>query len=439
VVKEQAMKKNNPWTRREFIAKPAAFLAASQLANPAHFLFAEAAAPGFAAGRKILTRTLGRTGIKVPLISSGMATEESIIRRAYECGVRLFESSANYKQGGMETSLGNAIKAMGVRKDVVLATKLLEEPERKTLTSAQAGKMMAEEFEDSLKNLQTDYVDILYLHGSHKVADVSMEGPLEVLVKAKKEGKIRAIGISTHNAAPILDEVVRVGVHDVVLIPFNWTMESNQELFAAIERAHKKGIGLVAMKTTSGGFLKPGEKPVFMAAMSEGATQSTTQYEPPAGGPTPKAGFETGAIRTAMLKWVLHHDAIATLVSGFATFDHVEQNVGVAYDISYTEEEKKILADKKLMASLEYCDQCKQCLPTCPYGAEIPTLMRAHMYALQYYPGTGRPHETLASIAAGRGLDACANCENCTAACAKTVNIPRKIGQLQAWHASVQG
>jgi len=63
--------------------------------------------------------------------------------------------------------------------------------------------------------------------------------------------------------------------------------------------------------------------------------------------------------------------------------------------------------------------------------------MRAHMYALRYYPGTGHPHQALASIPAGRGLEVCSRCESCTASCAWTVNIPRKIAQLQEWRRSV--
>ena len=422
------MKKNSSWTRRDFIAKPAALLAASQLLGHSGFLFAEASAPDFGAGRKIITRPLGKTGMNVPLVSMGDSQGSGLIRRGYECGVRLFETAADYQEGRNEVLLGTAIKEMGVRKEVLLATKLLSERERKPLTSAQAGKMMMEEFEASLKNLQTDYIDILYLHGSHDVADVSMEGPLQVMVKLKKEGKVRAIGISTHNAAPILNEVVRLGVHDVVLFPLNCTMESNQELFAAMDRAHQKGIGLVAMKTTAGGLRK-------VTDQAAGSAQGSTQFEPPAfSRPGEGAPNATNATRTALLKWVLHHDAIATLVSSFGSYEHVEQNVGVAYDIAYTNEERKILADKKLVAGLEYCHQCKQCLPSCPHGAEIPTLMRAHMYALQYYPGTGRPHETLAAIATGHGLEACAQCDSCQASCVRTVNISRKIAQLQAWH-----
>jgi uncharacterized protein len=406
------MQKKHPWSRRDFIAKPAALLAASQLIGPSSFLIAEATTPAPAAGKKLITRTLGKTGIEVPVVSMGEPPNNnaSLVRRSYEMGIRHFDTAAEYQEGKNEIMLGTAIKELGVRKDVTIATKVLTSTQRKSLSSEQAGKKLTEIFEASLRNLQTDYVDVLYLHQADTVADVSLEGPLQALLKLKKEGKVRAIGVSMHNAEPILNEVARLGVHDVVLFPFNCTMATDQKLLTAIDRVHKQGVGIVAMKTAIGGPESPGER----------------------------APATTGATRTALLKWVLHHPAISTLISSFGSFDHIEQNVSVAYDLTLTEEEKKVLTDKKLIASFEFCHQCHQCTGTCPNSADIPTLMRTHMYALQYYPGTGHPHETLASIPKGRGLEACENCDTCSASCAWTVNIPRKIKQLQAWQQIVQ-
>jgi predicted aldo/keto reductase-like oxidoreductase len=187
-------------------------------------------------------------------------------------------------------------------------------------------------------------------------------------------------------------------------------MATDQGLLSAMDVAHKKGIGIVAMKTAVGGPRKQGEH----------------------------TADASGVQRTALLKWVLHHNSVATLISAFGSYDHIDQNVSVAFDLTYTNEEKDFLANKKLLADLEFCHQCQQCKPGCALGAEIPSLMRTHMYALQYYPGTGHPHEMLATIEKGKGLDACANCDHCTASCAWTVNIPRKIKQLQEWHAALQ-
>jgi len=437
------MKKSNPWTRREFIAKPAAFLAASQLLGHSNFLFADQAAPAPAAAKKIITRELGKTGIKVPIVSMGEPASDAsgLVRRAYEVGIRHFDTAAEYQEGKNEVLLGNAIKEMGVRKDVVLSTKIPIEQQAKSVDPAQAGQQLKESIEASLKRLQTDYVDILYLHHVDSAAALSMEGTLKTLTALKKEGRIRAIGVSMHNTVPVLNEAARLGVYDVALFPFNWAMASNQELLTAMDHAHQKGIGIVAMKTAAGDFGGSGGGPGGGPGGGSGAGPTGGpgggQASGPGGGPGAGQGSRpaatAGAMRTAMLKWVLRHDAVATLISAFGNYDQIEQNVSVAYDLAYTHEEMNLLADKKLAASLEFCHQCNQCTGTCPNGAEIPTLMRAHMYALKYYPGTGHPHETLAAIPKGRGLDACSNCETCTASCAWTVNIPRKIAQLQAW------
>jgi aryl-alcohol dehydrogenase-like predicted oxidoreductase len=464
------MKNGKFWTRRDFIAKPAVCLAASQLLTRSNFLFADTitstppatVTAALANHSKIITRTMGRTGISMPIVSMGATGigAEGIVRRAFEAGVRHFDTAAEYQEHQQEAMIGSVIKQMGVRQQVVLATKVLTGDMRKNLTSAQAGQKMREIFEASLKSLQTDYVDILYMPQVDDIAELSLEGPLNTMVALKKEGKVRALGISTHQGEAVLNEVVRLGVHDVVLLVFNVSSGSDQGLLTAMERAHSKGVGIVAMKTSAGNMGGPGggggPRPSGGSAQGggPGGPQQANGSGGPgqAGGQRPQGGpggpgggsggpggepggqqQSTGAARTALLKWVLHHESVTTLISAFASYDHIEQNVAVAYDLSYSEAERKVLADKKLVASLEFCHQCGQCRATCPYGAEIPTLMRAHMYALQYAPGTGFPRETLATIPAGRGLEACSNCASCKAACSRTVNIARKIAELQNW------
>ncbi len=404
------MKKSNPtpWTRREFIAKPAAFLAASRLLRPSDLLSAETAPA--AGAKKIITRTLGKTGISVPIISMGDpgSNAPGLIRRSYEIGIRHFDTASTYQEGKSETQLGQTIKEMGVRKDVIIGTKIAIMEQGQPLNSVQAAKNLKETFEVSLKRLQTDYVDILYLFHVDDEAALAMEGPLQVLADLKKQGRTRATAVSFHRTEPMLNEVLRLGGFDIVLVPFNWPMASDEGLLSTINRAHQAGIGIVAMKAMAGGVKKRGEQ---------------------------SPGF-AGAMRTALQKWVLRNEAFATLLSSFGTFEHIEENFSVAYDLTYTEEEKKVLADKNVMAELEFCRHCGKCAATCPNEAAIPTLMRAHMYALRYYPGTGHPHEALATIPAGRGLEACSRCESCTASCAWTVNIPRKIAQLQEWRRS---
>src|SRR5271157_3070661 len=79
----------------------------------------------------------------------------------------------------------------------------------------------------------------------------------------------------------------------------------------------------------------------------------------------------------------------------------------------------------------EFFQQCGECKEDCPKHADIPALMRSHMYAVQY-GNNGMARETLASVAAGRGLDACDGCESCAVACRNSVQVGRKIAHLKA-------
>jgi succinate dehydrogenase/fumarate reductase-like Fe-S protein len=126
----------------------------------------------------------------------------------------------------------------------------------------------------------------------------------------------------------------------------------------------------------------------------------------------------------------LQHESVATVVTNFGNYDQLEQNFSVAYDLAYTDSEKKFLADEKAVAALEFCQQCGSCRSGCQLRADIPTLMRSHMYALQYRDRE-KARYTLASIPKGKGLEACASCDTCSARCVNSVNIARKIAELK--------
>ncbi len=90
-------------------------------------------------------------------------------------------------------------------------------------------------------------------------------------------------------------------------------------------------------------------------------------------------------MNTALLKWVLRHPFITTAVPGFQTFQELEEDLSVAYNLDYTAEEKKFLEDRNVKLALGgVCAQCYACTADCPRGVDIPLLMRAHMYAACY-------------------------------------------------------
>jgi uncharacterized protein len=395
------MNKPTEWNRREFIVKPIVLAGAATVLGRTDLLLASATQTPTG---PILQRTLGKTGITLPIVSMGVMNADvpGLLRRAYELGIRHFDTAAVYQQGRNEEMVGQVIKDLGVRDKVTISTKQVSR--NRPQSAAEAKKRFIDGVESSLRRLQMDHVDILYHHSVDSAEDARADGPLEALQSLKKDGKTRFIGISTHKTEPVINEAVRLNVFDVALVTLNYTMAHDAGILSTIERAAKSGIGIVAMKTQAGGTVRPDAKlPKQLPAASQ----------------------------TALLKWVLNHDFIATAIPGFSTYEHLEQDFTVARTLSYTVEEEQFLADKSFSARAEFCQQCGQCQDDCPKHVDIPALMRAHMYAVQYRnPGIAR--ELLASAAPGRGLEACGACESCPVTCRNTVQIGRKIAQLKA-------
>jgi uncharacterized protein len=359
--------------------------------------------PAPPAGGNMIQRKLGKTGLALPIVSIGAMNSDSagLYKRAYEVGIRLFDTAAAYLGGRSEEVVGSVIKELGVRDKVCVATKV--HPDFKSGDPAIIKQEFKRIFEGCLKRLQMDHVDILYLHGGSTAEEVNNPAVQEVFTELKKQGKIHFAGISTHaGQAVVLNEMARSGFWDVALVSFNLTMAQDQTLTAALKAAAGKGIGIVGMKSLGGGRRGPGVAP------------EVPEFN-----------------RTAMLKWVLNHQEVATIVPGMTAFDHLDLDWSVASNLSYTTEEQKFLAEKNIQAKLEFCQQCQECIPTCPHGADIPTLMRTHMYAAQY-ANFSHARMTLDEIPARFGLSACGSCPDCTAHCSNSVNIAGRIRELKS-------
>ncbi len=394
------MKNRGDWNRRDFIVKPVLWAGAAAMLGNSRLLLPEAAASSTGT---IIERTLGNTGIKLPVVSMGVMNADvpGILRRAYELGIRHFDTAAVYQQGRNEEMVGSVIKELGVRDRVTISTKQVVRNHRQP--GAEVKRRFIEGVEASLQRLQMDHVDILYYHSADSAEAAKADGPLEALQTLKKQGKTRFVGISTHNTIEVLNTVIPLKLFDVTLVMLNYTMSKDAPLLDTIERASKNGIGVVAMKTQAGGTVKPDSK--------------LPKLLPPAS-------------QTALLKWVLNHDFVTTAIPGFSTYEHLEQDFSVAGNLAYTTEEKNFLGDKAFVADAEFCQQCGQCREDCPRRADIPRLMRSHMYAVQYR-NIGLARDTVAQIAESRGLDACKGCAACAATCRHDVNIARKINELK--------
>ena len=399
-----ATRPSRPTTnRRQFLSQTSVALASVGLVGvPPRWTTDPPDAPPAAvtspAGQRIIQRTLGRTGITLPVVSMGVmnANNPELIKQAYEAGVRLFDTALGYQRGRNEQMVGDVISRLGVRDKVIIQTKV-------PFPQAPAGEIKAKflaDFTGCLERLQTRYVDILLIH-QPSLEEMDHPEVRDALTELKRQKLVRFVGVSQHrNQADALRNAAEGGFYDVALVGFNITNAADGGFLAAIRTAASKGVGLIAMKTQAGG-----------RARNLGTLN-----------------------QTAMLKWVMQHPEMATSIPGYTNADQLAESFSVASGLEFTADEKAWLADKSVLAGLDFCKQCGACLPTCPKGVDIPTLMRTHMYAANY-ANFEHARATFDEIPAHASLSNCVGCEQCAARCVNNVRIAERVADLKAMYA----
>ncbi|MCK4835199.1 MAG: aldo/keto reductase, partial [Candidatus Aminicenantes bacterium] len=260
-------------------------------------------------------RILGKTGIKLPVVSMGVmnADNPKLVEAALDSGIVHLDTAHGYQRGRNEEMIGKVIKNRP-RESFVLGTKIYENRDRKTglFPKDAQNDSFIQKFETSLKRLGLEYVDILYLHNAARKEAALFEPYLESMLKLKKQGKIRFIGVSTHVNEP---EVIRAAadskVYDVVLTAYNFRQPHLEEVKKAIAYAAKAGLGVIAMKTQAGVYWDQArQNPINMKAA---------------------------------LKWVLNDQNVHTTIPGFTTFDQMQLDLAVMNDLTLSKEEKNDL------------------------------------------------------------------------------------------------
>ena len=233
-------------------------------------------------------RAVGNTGILVSPLCFGAprTNEESLIKYALEKGINFIDTGRAYGNGNNEKLVGKAIS--GIRGNVVIQSKIkLEEHE---LPSKGKGRKGAAEIRDvlstklqaSLHALNTEHIDIMLYHDAVDEKLLFHQETMKFFDEMKKSGIIKAHGFSTHNDFMHLPERNNSeGFYNVVMIPFNHKgsfihsitgnyFEWDQaKLISILTEAWNKGIGIIAMKTCSGGKYSPspGVEPSYKEAV----------------------------------------------------------------------------------------------------------------------------------------------------------------------------
>jgi aryl-alcohol dehydrogenase-like predicted oxidoreductase len=263
------------------------------------------------------TRSFGKTGYKVGVLSlGGQATleikgreeeSEKIINRAIDLGINYIDTAASYGQGVSQLNIGRVMKTR--RGEVWLSTK--------THDRTYDGSMRL--LEESLKNLQTDHLDLWQLHNVQQQAQVDQilgsDGAIKAMEKAKSEGIVRNLGITGHFEPLVLLEAIKRYPFDSILMALN-AADIHYLSFKnyLLPEAQKKGIAIVGMKVTT-------------------RSRILSSWTPPPLEQQTDARLRTSKPGTISIKEALTYNMslpVSTTIIGVDSVAQIEENVKIA-------------------------------------------------------------------------------------------------------------
>lgn len=404
---------------------------------------------------KMTYRTNPKTGDKVSILGYGCMrwpTKEDnsdeldqeginkLVDTAIAHGVNYFDTSPVYCQGKSEHATGIAL-ARHPRDSYYIATKMSNFASRTWSREASI-----DIYRNSLKELQTDYIDYMLLHaigGGDGLNEFNARfidnGILDFLMSEREEGRIRNLGFSYHGDIAVFDWAL--ANHDkykwdFVQIQLNYVdwkhaRELNprntdgEYLYGELE---KRNIPAVIMEPLLGGRLS--NVPDHIATRLK-------QREP------------DKSVASWAFRYAGTHPGVLTVLSGMTYMEHLEDNLRTYCPLKpLTEDEMKFLydtADLMVQYPTIACNDCKYCMP-CPYGIDIPAILTHYNKCVnQGYVAENAqsPNYSEARRAFLIGYDRsvpklrqashCIGCNQCSPHCPQSIDIPKELHRIDQY------
>lgn len=318
------------------------------------------------------TMILGQTNLVVtkpafgalPIQRCSEADAVSILRRAYEGGIRYFDTANMYTDS--EEKIGKALS--DVRKEIVISTK----------SAGRDYATVAEHIQLSLERMKTDYIDLFQFHQVSNWEEID-NGAWEAAIDAKKKGYIRHIGATSHLLS-FAFEMVESGRFETMQYPFSYL--SGEDEFRLVQRCREKNMGYIAMKALAGGMLANARAVhAFMGAQD---------------GVVPIYGIQT---MEELEQWL----ALA------------EEDPGLDASLQAV-----IEADRAQLAG-QFCRSCGYCMP-CPQNIEIRNCARMDMLIRR---SPWRPYFTPEWQEKMNRINDCLECGLCKSRCPYGLDTPK--------------
>lgn len=328
-------------------------------------------------------RFLGKTELEVSVIGFGGIPIQrldkdkavDLIKELNNQGINFIDTARGYTIS--EELIGYGLEKVG-RDKFILATKSM----------VRDYEGMKKEIETSLKSLRTECIDLYQLHNVRTEEEyrkvIGEDGALKALREAKTEGKIRHIGITSHDLNT-LDKAIESGYFETIQFPYNPVERQAEELF---EKANKLGIGVIVMKPLAGGA-------IINAELS--------------------------------LRFILENSNVSAAIPGMDSIEQIEKNsrVGNEYKLLSDTERDIILAEAKELGT-EFCRRCGYCAP-CPQGIDIPVQFLMEGYYSRYNLKDWAKERY--SVVSNKASD-CIECGKCETRCPYDLPIRRMLKKV---------
>jgi aryl-alcohol dehydrogenase-like predicted oxidoreductase len=326
---------------------------------------------------------LGKTNLKVSRVGFGglpiqrvsFTEAKKILLKAVDYGINFFDTAKIYHDS--ENKIGNAFKK--IRSSVIIATK----------SNANNKKKLLSDLDVSLKNLQTDYIDLFQLHNPSEIPSIyDNEGLYQGLAEAKNSGKIRFFGLTNHSFSRTVDGI-KSGLFDTIQYPISYI--SSQKDLTLIDKCKEKELGFIAMKPFSGGML----------TNAAAAFAFLNQFE------------------NVIPIW------------GFEKESELDEVVGFEKKPPVLDEKLKELIKKdQKELSTQFCRGCEYCKP-CPKNIDIPFGMRFPFLVKRFKKENILNKDTDAKM---KMLQECINCKKCVKRCPYNLNIPSTLKKNYSYY-----